>query len=203
MWFRQWWAISKVHHSRIKRKTTADKTIPLHHRKKYFSSNNTQNRKKLEKRNHPYRGDRKKISWNNIKAKKKIHNIDIKAYPHERLNTSKGVIRNGELSLCSITEIKNELKKQNVIDVKRITIKKQNEIIETNTYVLTFNNPKPPLEMKIGYTVVKVETYIPNPRRCHNCQKYGHLKEHCTRKQVCVKCGEQEPNHIEESCKNS
>ena len=94
-------------------------------------------------------------------------------------------------------------KKQNVIDVKRITIKKQNEIIETSTYILTFNNPKPPLEIKIGYTVVKVETYIPNPRRCHNCQKYGHLKQHCTRKQVCVKCGEQEPNHIEESCKNS
>ena len=79
-------------------------------------------------------------------------------------------------------EIKNELKKQNIIDVKRITIKKQNEII-TNTYILTFNNPKTPLEIKIGYTVVKVETYIPNPR-CHNCQKYGHLKEHCTRKQV-------------------
>ena len=100
-------------------------------------------------------------------------------------------------------EIKNELKKQNVIDVKRITIKKQTEIIETNTYILTFNNPKTPLEIKIGYTVVKVETYIPNPRRCHNCQKYGHLKQHCTRKQVCVKCGEQEPNHIEESCKKS
>ena len=129
----------------------------LHHRKKYFSSYNTQNRKKLEKWNHPYRGDRKNTSWNNIKAKK-IHNIDIKAYPHERLNTSKGVIRNGELSLCSIMEIKNELKKQNVIDAKRITIKKQNEIIETNTYILTFNDSKPPLEIKIGYTVVKVET---------------------------------------------
>ena len=82
----------------------------------------------------------KKTSWNNIKVKKKIHNIDIKAYPHERLNTSKEVIRNGELSLCSIMEIRNELKKQNVIDVKRITIKKQNEIIETNTYILAFNN---------------------------------------------------------------
>ena len=114
----------------------------------------------------------KKTSWNNIKAKK-IHNIDIKAYPHERLNTSKGVIRNGELSLCSIMEIKNELKKQNVINVKRITIKKQNEIIETNTYILTFTNPKPPLEIKIGYTVVKVETYIPNPRRCQSIAKSG------------------------------
>ena len=38
----------KVHHSRIKRKTTADKTIPLHHRKKYFSSNNTPNCKNLK-----------------------------------------------------------------------------------------------------------------------------------------------------------
>ena len=55
-------------------------------------------------------------------------------------------------------EIKNDLKKQNVIDVKRITIKKQNEIIEANTYILTFNNPKTPLEIKIGYAVVKVET---------------------------------------------
>ena len=51
-----------------------------------------------------------KKNWN-IKVKKKIHNIDIKAYPHQRLNTSKGVIKNGELSLCSIMEIKNELKK--------------------------------------------------------------------------------------------
>ena len=72
------------------------------------------------------------------------------------------MIRNGELSLCSIIESKNELKKQNVIDVKRITIKKQSEIIETNTYILTFNSSKPPLEIKIGYTVVKVKTYIPN-----------------------------------------
>ena len=71
-----------------------------------------------------------------ILKQKKIYNIDIKAYSHERLNTSKGVIRYGELSLCSIMEIKNELKKkQNIIDVKRITIKKQNEIIETNTYI--------------------------------------------------------------------
>ena len=144
----------------------------------------------------------KKIKLKANKKKTK-HNIDLKAYPHERLNTSKGVIRNGELSLCSIMEINNELKKRNVINVKRITIKKQNEIIETNTYILSFNNPKTPLERKIGYTVVKVETYIPNPRRRHNCQKYGHQKEHCTRKQVCVKCGEQEPNHMEDSCKNS
>ena len=66
----------------------------------YFSSNITQNRKKLEKWNHPYRGDRKKQAEIILKQKK-IHNIDIKAYSHERLNTSKGVIRNGELNMLN------------------------------------------------------------------------------------------------------
>lgn len=43
----------------------------------------------------------------------------------------------------------------------------------TNTYILNFNTPKPPTEIKIGYMIEKVEVYIPNPLRCHNCQKLG------------------------------
>ena len=67
------------------------------------------------------------ISVKNLKRKlKKFHNININTYPHEKLNTSRGVVKNKELSLCSIIEIKNEM---------------------------------------------EVEKYIPNPRRCHNCQK--------------------------------
>ena len=65
----------------------------------------------------------------------------------------------------------------------------------------TFNNPNPPLEIEIGYMLVK--KYIPNPRRCYNCQKYGHLKEACSRKPVCVKCGAHEPDHINNlNCSN-
>ena len=40
-------------------------------------------------------------------------------------------------------------KKQNVIDVKRFAIRKLNQTIDTNTYILTFNKPKPPPEIKI------------------------------------------------------
>lgn len=54
-------------------------------------------------------------------------------YPHDSLNTSKGVVQNKELNFCTIAEIKCELKKKtNVIDVQRISIK-QDQIINTNT----------------------------------------------------------------------
>ena len=102
------------------------------------------------------------------------------------------MVRNKDLSLCSITEIKNELKRQNIIGDKRITIRKLSQTINTNTYILTFNNPKPP-----------VEKYIPNPWRCYNCQKYGLLKEVCSRKPVWVKCGTHEPDHTEKTYSNN
>ena len=56
-------------------------------------------------------------------------------------------------------------------------------------YIHIFNNSKPPPEVKIGYTLTKVEKYILYQRRYQNFQKYGHLKEACSRKPVHVKCG--------------
>ena len=44
--------------------------------------------------------------------------------------------------------------------------------------------------------MTKVETYIPNPLRCHNYQKFGHHKEKCTRPPICKNCGETR-NHID------
>ena len=55
----------------------------------------------------------------------RFHNTAIKTYPHKSLNVSKGIVRSKELSLCSHEEIKSELKNQGVMDVKRITIKKE------------------------------------------------------------------------------
>ena len=57
-----------------------------------------------------------------------------------------------------------------------------------NTYILNFNIPKLLTEIRIGYLITKVETYIPNPLRCHNCQKFGHHKEKCTRPPTCKNC---------------
>ena len=99
-----------------------------------------------------------------------FHTLKIKTYPHKTLNWSKRIIRNKELSQCSREEILAELKNQGVInDIKKITIKKENQTILTNTYILTFNSPTTQKEIKISYINEKIETYIPNPLRCYKC----------------------------------
>ena len=65
---------------------------------------------------------------------KTFHTLKIKTYPHKTLNSSKGVIRNKELSQCSREEILAELGNQGVTDIKRITIKKENQTIQTHIY---------------------------------------------------------------------
>lgn len=132
----------------------------------------------------------------------KFHDINIKTYPHPTLNSSKGVIRNKELSLCTTDEILNELKNQGVTNVKRISIKKNDEVIYTNTYILTFNSPQLPKTIDIGYVRTRVEQYIPNPLQCYKCQRFGHHKDQCRREQTCGNCSQINPNHLEESCPN-
>ena len=63
-------------------------------------------------------------------------------YPYERLNTSKGVIRSREMSLATSERIRAALGKQRVTNYKRITIRKVGEEIQTNTYILIFNQPE-------------------------------------------------------------
>ena len=77
-----------------------------------------------------------------------FNNIAVKTYPHKSLNTSKGVVRSKELSLCTLEEIKKELKRQDVIDVKRVSTKKEGKSIETNIYIMTFNTPRIPEKNK-------------------------------------------------------
>ena len=43
--------------------------------------------------------------------------------------------------------------------------------IETNTYIMTFDQPKIPEKIKVGYTMERVEQFLPNPLHSYNCQK--------------------------------
>ena len=65
---------------------------------------------------------------------KTFHNLKIKAYPHKTINSSKRVLRNKKLSQCSREEILAELKNLGVTDIKRITIKKENQTIQRLIY---------------------------------------------------------------------
>ena len=105
------------------------------------------------------------------------------------------MLRSQELSLCPLEEIKNDLKSQGVTDVKKVSIKRDNKIIHTNTYIMTFELPVILPKIKIDYTVERVEWFIPNPFRCYKCQKYGHHQVKCNGKSVCGKCGQKYPDH--------
>ena len=61
-------------------------------------------------------------------------------------------------------------------------------------HILTFEKPSIPKEIRIGYTIERVELYIPAPLRCFKCQKFGHHKEICRGRRV---CDELDPDHME------
>ena len=132
----------------------------------------------------------------NIQAKHILdtHNfldIDVDAEAHHSLNTSKGVIRDYHQDLKDMTDddIRKELASQGVTKVSRFILKKDNKEIKTNTLFLNFDTHKPPEKIKIGYYIVNVQLYIPNPLRCFQCQKFGHFKKWCKNQLACWKCG--------------
>ena len=128
----------------------------------------------------------------------KFHYYKYKAYPHERLNSCNGVIRSQELSLATEEEIKTVLRKQGVMNHRRISIKRNGKRILTNTDILTFNSSTIPKEIKIGFTIETVELYILAPLWCFKYQKLGHHKDICREQQICGKCGETNPSHYED-----
>lgn len=134
----------------------------------------------------------------NLLQANKFLNTPVKIAPHRSLNSSKGVIRCRELRDCSEQEIIDGLEDQNVVAAHKVTITKNDTKTPTNTIFLTFNSPKIPSAIQVGYLNVKVEPYIPNPIRCFSCQKFGHLSKNCQKPPVCANCGSTE--HSFEFC---
>ncbi|GIY89683.1 RNA-directed DNA polymerase from mobile element jockey [Caerostris darwini] len=96
--------------------------------------------------------------------------------PHRTLNTSRGVISEPDLVNCPESEILEGLSEQGVINVRRITIKRGADILETKHLILTFSQPKLPSSVKAGYLNCHVRPYVPNPLQCFKCQRFGHSK---------------------------
>ena len=88
---------------------------------------------------------------------KTFHIFIYKTYLHEKLNTTKGIIRNRGLSSTTPEEIKTDLEKQEVTDYKRIIITRRGKEILTHIYILTFCKPIVPQKVKIRYCLKKLE----------------------------------------------
>ena len=65
--------------------------------------------------------------------------------------------------------------------LNQVTMKKEGKVIPTNTLFLTFGSPELPKEITVGFLKVKVALFVPNPMRCFNCNKFGHIQANVAR----------------------
>ncbi|GFT76739.1 uncharacterized protein TNCV_336011 [Trichonephila clavipes] len=82
------------------------------------------------------------------------------------------------------------MRDQKVCAVRRITIRKDGQVLNTKHLILTFSMPDLPQFVKMAYLRCPVREYIPNPLRCFNCQRYGHSKNVCRGQPTCPRSGE-------------
>ncbi|GBL99402.1 hypothetical protein AVEN_107112-1, partial [Araneus ventricosus] len=121
---------------------------------------------------------------------KTFSNIQITVSPHASLNSSKGVITCGELLHVTTEEILKKLQGQGVSHVRRISIRRDGQLLNTKHLILTFDSAKLPEHIKAGYMRLSVRAYIPNPLRCFKCQRFGHSKTSCRGTLTCARCAE-------------
>jgi hypothetical protein len=58
----------------------------------------------------------------------------------------------------------------------------------------------PPAQVYLGWQTCKLKTYVPEPRRCYNCQGYGHPAKYCKKLPICPVCA---LGHKYEECPNT
>ena len=159
--------------------------------------------KKLKNKTLLVETNRKSQTENLLKIKS-FFNLKVNVSEHNSLNSSKGIIRDRMLKGESEDSIVEYLRPQGVTGCKRFKIKKDGKTVETNTLLWTFNRVNVPKSLKIFYRVVPVDVYVPNPLRCFNCQRFGHLENNCSEDpgSVCENCGADGHAHQTNQCKN-
>ena len=126
-----------------------------------------------------------------------ITGIKTSCSPHKFMNRCKGVIRSRHLMKYSEERLQEEFKDQKVVEVKQMMRKIDGILSPLPTYVLTFDLLRLPRELKAAWLRLEVRPYIPSPRRCFYCQRFGHVSDSCRRKlkggkRICSNCGKED-----------
>ena len=94
--------------------------------------------------------NRKQIE--NLLRTEKFFDLDVKVSLHGSLNISKGVVRCPDLKACSEQEILDNMREQGVVGVRRIKIRLDGSLKDTNTFVFTFNTSVLPKQFSCLYS---------------------------------------------------
>ena len=125
---------------------------------------------------------------------KTLSKAPVQVIPHGTLNTCKGVIISSESTLCTDKDLQEWLSQYDVVDIKRFEPRKD----RTQLLILTFNGKSIPQRVSVGFEGCRVRPYIPNPQRCFNCQRFGHMSRACSRQATCSNCGSLDHLHSRE-----
>ncbi|CAN8031289.1 unnamed protein product [Ixodes persulcatus] len=129
-----------------------------------------------------------------------VSDYKVTVTPHRTLNKVKGVISEDDLLESTKDELVDGLSDQGVVAAKRISLRREGKEINTKHVILTFELSKIPESIKAGYLNCRVRPYVPNPRRCFHCQRFGHSAQSCRGKTTCAKCGQND--HPSDNCAN-
>ena len=107
--------------------------------------------------------------------------------PSQKHKVYKGVISGVPLDV-SEEEIVSDCREFGVTAARRITRRRDGQITKTQSVSLTFNIPKMPSYVKLGYLIFETKPFIPPVVRCFNCQRIGHVADACRSHTRCVRC---------------
>ena len=126
-----------------------------------------------------------------------ITGIKANCSPHKFMNLCKGVVRSRHLMKYSEERLQEEFKGQRVVDVAQVKRRIDGKLTPLPTYILTFDLWRLPRELKAAWLRLEIRPYVPSPRRCFYCQRFGHVSDSCRRKLkgekgVCSNCGKED-----------
>jgi hypothetical protein len=116
--------------------------------------------------------------------------LQVKPEAHRTLNSSKGIVTCDDLKNSTVPDILDELKGQGVTHVEQMKFRAKgtNELTQSANFILTFNSVTLPSSVKVAMYRLRVRHFIPNPRRCFKCHKYGHIGNNCKSQEACGLC---------------
>ena len=137
---------------------------------------------------------RNKTQSDNITKLRKLAGCEVNVTSNDKLNQCKGTIYYRNAPKYTDDQIKAALNKSSNIPVQEVYRMNKRDganLIELPIYLLTFQSTQLPSHVTIGWTRCSTRMYIPRPRRCFNCQAFGHGAKTCRNlNKICVQCAE-------------